>query len=135
MLKSNEESTLPKKSVIISSNRGPVTFSKNSEGEIVVQRGSGGLVTALTGVVRNIDAIWISCAITAEDRNFGEGTISISESGDEIKIKFVSPSEDAYQGYYNVISNPLLWFLQHSMWNLPYAPVINRQTWQAWQEG
>ncbi|MEJ2510685.1 MAG: trehalose-6-phosphate synthase [Anaerolineales bacterium] len=135
MLKSNEESTLPKKSVIISSNRGPVTFSKNSEGEIVVQRGSGGLVTALTGVVRNIDAIWISCAITDEDRNFGEGTISISESGDEIKIKFVSPSEDAYQGYYNVISNPLLWFLQHSMWNLPYAPVINRQTWQAWQEG
>ena len=135
MLKSNEESTLPKKSVIISSNRGPVTFSKNSEGEIVVQRGSGGLVTALTGVVRNIDAIWISCAITDEDRNFGEGTISISESEDEIKIKFVSPSEDAYQGYYNVISNPLLWFLQHSMWNLPYAPVINRQTWQAWQEG
>jgi trehalose 6-phosphate synthase len=135
MSMTSEGTNLKKQLVIISSNRGPVTFRKNAEGETVVHRGSGGLVTALTGVVRNFDATWISCAITEEDTNWAQGRIPISDSGDEIKIKFVSPSKEAYHGYYNVISNPLLWFLQHSMWNLPYAPVINRNTWEAWQDG
>ncbi|MDH4136873.1 MAG: trehalose-6-phosphate synthase, partial [Anaerolineae bacterium] len=31
--------------------------------------------------------------------------------------------------------NPLLWFLQHSMWDVPRAPVIDRATWQAWEDG
>ncbi len=124
-----------KQTVIISSNRGPVTFSKNADGKLVTQRGSGGLVTALTGIVKDIDATWISCAITEEDSAWGDGTIKISEAEDEIKVKFVSPEKESYHGYYNVISNPLLWFLQHSMWNLPYAPVINRKTWEAWQDG
>jgi trehalose 6-phosphate synthase len=29
----------------------------------------------------------------------------------------------------------LLWFLQHSMWDVPRAPIINRQTWNAWEQG
>jgi trehalose 6-phosphate synthase len=41
----------------------------------------------------------------------------------------------AYEGYYNVIANPLIWFLQHSMWDVPRMPVIDRQTWKAWAEG
>jgi len=34
-----------------------------------------------------------------------------------------------------VIANPLLWFVQHSMWDVPRAPVIGRDTWEAWQQG
>ena len=130
-----DEDILKKKTIIISSNRGPVTFSKNSDGEIETHRGSGGLVTALMGVVRYIDATWISCAMTEEDKQWNEGILPINDFGDEIKIKFVLPSQDAYDGYYNEIANPLLWFLQHSMWNLPLSPVINRKTWKAWEEG
>jgi trehalose 6-phosphate synthase len=130
-----DENNPDKKSVIISSNRGPVTFSTNAEGEIVTHRGSGGLVTALSGIVGNIDATWISCAMSEEDAAWCEGAVPLTESGAEVKIKFLSPDKDAYEGYYNVISNPLLWFLQHSMWNLPNAPVINRETWKAWEDG
>jgi trehalose 6-phosphate synthase len=130
-----DENNPDKKSVIISSNRGPVTFSTNAEGDLVSHRGSGGLVTALSGIVGNIDATWISCAMSAEDRAWLEGTVPLTESGEEVKIRFVSPDRVAYEGYYNVISNPLLWFLQHSMWNLPNAPVINRETWNAWEDG
>ena len=50
-------------------------------------------------------------------------------------MQFLSPDEAAYEGYYNVIANPLLWFLQHSMWDVPRAPVIDRETWRAWEEG
>lgn len=124
-----------KKSIIISSNRGPVTFVKTVDGEIIAQRGSGGLVTALQGIAGEINATWISCALTEEDALWQRGQVDLSENGGEVEIKFITPSEEAYDGYYNVISNPLLWFLQHSMWNLPNAPVIDQTTWHAWEQG
>ena len=46
--------------VIIASNRGPVSFSRNDVGERIMERGSGGLVTALTGLTNQIDVTWIS---------------------------------------------------------------------------
>lgn len=121
--------------LIIASNRGPVTFDYDEEGELKFQRGSGGLVTALSGLVRQINATWIACAQTDADREWEKGTIPLLENGGEITVRFLSPSEEAYEGYYNLISNPLLWFLQHSMWDVPRAPVINRETWDAWEEG
>jgi trehalose 6-phosphate synthase len=121
--------------VIIASNRGPVTFSRQEDGELGYQRGSGGLVTALTGLAGQIDTTWISCASTSEDRAWKQGTIPWFESGEKLKIHFIDPSEEAYNGYYNQIANPLLWFLQHSMWNVPHHPVINKETWKAWEQG
>ncbi|NJD60354.1 MAG: trehalose-6-phosphate synthase, partial [Anaerolineae bacterium] len=32
-------------------------------------------------------------------------------------------------------ANPLLWFLQHSMWDIFRSPTIDRTTWQNWQNG
>jgi trehalose 6-phosphate synthase len=40
-----------------------------------------------------------------------------------------------FHAYYNTIANPLLWFLQHSMWDIPRKPIIDRSTWQAWEMG
>ena len=34
-----------------------------------------------------------------------------------------------------MIANPLLWFLQHQMWNLPERPVIDAATMRAWDRG
>ena len=120
--------------VIVASNRGPVSLTHDEQDNQVIQRGSGGLVTALTGMARYIDMTWIACAQTPEDRAWESGNIDIG-NGASIQIQFLAPSEEAYQGYYNMIANPLLWFLQHSMWDIARAPVINRDTWQAWEEG
>jgi trehalose 6-phosphate synthase len=124
-----------KRSVIIASNRGPVTFERTETGELEFIRGSGGLVTALTGLVGQIDATWISSAKTEEDKIWTEGCIPLGKDGESIYVKFISPDEMAYDGYYNVISNPLLWFLQHSMWDVSRTPVIDRDTWAAWEDG
>jgi len=121
--------------VIIASNRGPVSISRNAENEFEYQRSAGGLVTALTGLARLIDATWVSCATHTVDAEWGEGLVPLTADGCPIYIKFLTPDEQAYDGYYNVIANPLLWFLQHSMWDVPRAPVIDRLTWQAWDEG
>lgn len=124
-----------RRTLIIASNRGPVTFERDEDGEIKFERGTGGLVTALTGLARQIDASWIACAQTEADSAWKEGKIPLDGEQNIIRVKFISPDPDSYEGYYNVIANPLLWFLQHSMWDLPRAPIINRATWQAWEHG
>jgi len=38
-------------------------------------------------------------------------------------------------GFYNVAANPTLWFLQHYMWGLAYAPDVDVQLREAWFNG
>ncbi len=123
------------RSLIIAANRGPVTFEFTEDRNLQSQRGSGGLVTALTGLAQQIDAKWIACAQTEADVAWAEGEVSLWGEDGTMQVQFLSPDPEAYDGYYNVISNPLLWFLQHSMWDVPRAPMINRATWQAWEKG
>jgi trehalose 6-phosphate synthase len=126
---------LTQRTLILASNRGPVTLRQNENGEIEHQRGSGGLVTALIGVLQHAEARWIACAQTEEDKAWGQGQVSLGESDEKIWMHFVSPSEEAYEGYYGVIANPLLWFLQHSMWNIFREPTIDRVVWKHWEDG
>ena len=53
--------------LVIVSNRGPAQFHRTEDGERVVRRGGGGLVTALTGLVSHRDALWIASAMGPED--------------------------------------------------------------------
>lgn len=126
---------LENRRLIICSNRAPVTIEINEDGEQQFIRNAGGLVTALLGLAANVDTTWIACARTQADSEWCSGMVPNDSGGGELHVQFLSPSEEAYDGYYNVIANPLLWFLQHSMWDVPRAPVINRDTWQAWESG
>jgi len=121
--------------LIIAANRGPLTFEGDEDRGLHFKRGSGGLVTALTGLAQHIDATWIACAQTEADTTWHEGDVQFWDNGRTVRVQFLSPDPAAYKGYYNVIANPLLWFLQHSMWDVPRVPVIDRATWQAWHEG
>jgi trehalose 6-phosphate synthase len=120
--------------VIVVANRSPVVFSHTPQGEFEFKRGAGGLVTALSSLAQYLPATWIACARTQADLEWGEGDVPL-ENGHNLYVKFIAPTEEAYDGYYNEISNPLLWFLQHSMWDLPRFPIINKKTWNAWENG
>jgi trehalose 6-phosphate synthase len=132
---SDPEALLNGRSLIVVSNRGPAEFSRNEDGSIQIQRGSGGLVTALLGLAKNVDISWIAAALDDLEKEWGRGDLKIAENGCTINLHLVPLDEYVYNGYYNVISNPLLWFLQHSMWDLVSGPNINRDTWQAWEQG
>ena len=123
------------RSLIIAANRGPVMFQTAEGGSRTFTRGSGGLVTALLGLAKQIDATWIGCARTEVDMEWEKGVIALGRGQASMRLQFLSPEPEAYEGYYNVIANPLLWFLQHSMWDVPRKPVIDRSTWNAWDEG
>jgi trehalose 6-phosphate synthase len=126
---------LRNRELIIVANRAPVVFETDENGALSFQRGKGGLVTALLGLSRHTDATWIACPRSETDITWHEGDIQIQDGDGTVHIQFIRPEEYAYDGYYNVISNPLLWFLQHSMWDIPRTPVINRATWEAWDNG
>jgi trehalose 6-phosphate synthase len=123
------------RSLIIAANRGPVTFQTASDGSRTYTRGSGGLVTALIGLAQRVEATWIACGRTEADLEWERGEVALSKNAEKLQVHFLSPEPEAYDGYYNVIANPLLWFLQHSMWDVSRAPVIDQATWVAWEEG
>lgn len=123
---------LGKHSLIIASNRGPVTFVPDESGGWQAQRGEGGLVTALTGLARQAEAAWIASPMSEGDRAWLGGELALDDET-RLKLSFINPDPAVYDQYYSVISNPLLWFLQHSMWDYAHEPTITRQTWQAWE--
>lgn len=130
-----ERETGDGQNILIASNRGPVTFQEDENGELTYKQGSGGLVTALAGLTRHVEASWVSCAMTEGDRLWQRGEIAFRKDGSPIQVQFLTPTQEEYERYYNIIANPLLWFLQHSMWDVPRAPVIDKSTWEAWVNG
>jgi trehalose 6-phosphate synthase len=55
--------------------------------------------------------------------------------GSPYRLRFVVHEEDAYDRYYNVVSNPVLWFVQHYLWDLALMPTVDRGLEGAWDEG
>ncbi len=118
-----------RRSLIVVSNRGPVSYGRDAAGARVERRGGGGLVTALRGLVAHHDVTWIASAISDEDR------LVAAEGGAGDGTVLVAHDREAYDGYYNTIANPLLWFAQHSLWGFGTAPDLGEATHAAWERG
>src|SRR2546422_6733277 len=127
---------LVRRKLIVVSNRGPVSYSRAADGTRTAKRGGGGLVTALRSLVQYHDVTWIASAITEEDRTVaGETRNETARDGSPYKLHLVAHDRQAYDWYYNVVANPMLWFVQHSLWELPYAPRGDAAFHRAWAEG
>jgi trehalose 6-phosphate synthase len=125
--------------LIVVSNRGPVTYARVGD-ERVARRGGGGLVTALRSLVEHHDVTWIASAMSEEDRTVaaesGERAVEErSRDGSPFRLRLVAHEEMAYDWFYNVVANPMLWFLQHYLWQLAYTPSIDIALRNAWAEG
>lgn len=122
--------------VVIVSNRGPVTFSRGESGEREHSRGAGGLVTALNAVSRRrSEAVWIASAQSEEDARVARENPGEPYEVEGLKIVLVEHDGEAYDLMYNRLANPLLWFVQHGLYDLPYAPALGDDTRRAWEEG
>ncbi|MDX2162257.1 MAG: trehalose-6-phosphate synthase [bacterium] len=120
--------------IVIVSNRGPFSFSMQ-DGSVAAERGAGGLVTAISAVARQHDILWISCALSKGDRDWIAHTGGGVQSVEEMRIRLFDPAPEQYQAYYNVISNPLLWFVQHQLHDTPRQPILDAKVWHAWENG
>jgi trehalose 6-phosphate synthase len=129
-----------RRKLIVASNRAPVSYRLGEDGARVARRGGGGLVTALRSLVSHHDVTWIASAMTDEDRVVaaeagGKPLEETARDGSTYRLRFVTSEPAAYDWHYNVIANPTLWFLQHYLWDLAYAPQVDQGLNHAWEEG
>ncbi|MQC26143.1 MAG: trehalose-6-phosphate synthase [Chloroflexi bacterium] len=129
------KNTEKKPLIVIASNRGPFSFEIGPDGEFEVKRGAGGLVTALSALAERHEVLWVAATMTSGDREWNRRSEGQARNVEGINLKLVEPEARAYEGYYNVIANPLLWFIQHQLWDIPRTPSITEETWDAWDHG
>ena len=121
-------------SPIILSNRAPV--EPTADGRLAP--GAGGLVKALTSLANATKAPWVSAARTDLERDIARSSAPINSDTDPEQgfPIFLAPTDaEAYQLHYAVISNPLLWFAHHYLWNIAVEPVVDRSIHKAWFDG
>jgi len=125
------------RSLFIASNRGAVTFERSRRGKVRRRRGTGGVVSAVSAISRYTNPVWICSPISSVDREMaseasGEA-IACSTSDYNFRLRFALTERESYEKYYSTISNPLLWFLHHYMWDVPRTPTFTPEMWSAWK--
>jgi trehalose 6-phosphate synthase len=121
-------------SPIILSNRAPI--EPTLDGSFVP--GAGGLVKALTSLATAVRASWVAAARTDAERDLANRGAAISSSADSdesFPISFAPTDDEAYRLHYAVVSNPLIWFAHHYLWNIATEPVVDKTMYRAWFDG
>ena len=115
--------------LVLVSHRGPVEYRADEEGRRYAARGGGGLVTALSGLAADRpDVVWVAAAIGDEDRamaieHHGQA-FTAERDGASFQVRLVENDPEAHHRFYAIIANPILWFIQHYLWDLSNAPNI-----------
>ena len=96
------------------------------------------MITALLTMAEATDADWVACARTDAERELAATvgapvTVPLLQSTG--RLHYAAPSREQYEMYYSVIANPVLWFIQHYLWDLGNEPVIDERIHQAWSDG
>ncbi len=115
--------------IVMVSNRGPLAFTRDDDGDLVAGRGGGGLVSSLGPIMKEVGATWIAAAITDEDREAAAGGV-VDAKGFKVHTLAVDPH--AYRMAYDVVSNATLWFLYHGLFDLSRRPRLDRRWAEAW---
>ncbi len=123
--------------ILVASNRGPVTFSETDRGDLLPKRGSGGLVTGLAASVQATGGLWVAAAMSEGDRRQASrapgGRLDVVVAEAKYALRLIAVDTDTYEHFYNGVSNRVLWFLHHQLWDLPHNPVFDEDTRTAWQ--
>jgi trehalose 6-phosphate synthase len=103
-----------------------------------MKRGAGGVITGLLSLAEATGAHWVACARSDAERHLAAQQPSIPltplvRSG--AQLHYATPTREQYEMYYSLISNPVLWFIQHYLWDLGNQPVIDERIHQAWSDG
>ncbi|MGZ8599606.1 MAG: trehalose-6-phosphate synthase, partial [Actinomycetota bacterium] len=123
--------------LIVGSNRGPVTFERDEDGSLVPRRGAGGLVTALLGALQEAGGLWVAAAMSEGDREMvagsDRGRVDMHDFGSGYRVRYLDVPPEVYDGYYNRISNGVLWFAYHYLWDTVRSPAFGDDVVDAWR--
>jgi trehalose 6-phosphate synthase len=118
---------------VVVSNRGPYRFVTRPDGGFDVRPGAGGIATALGPLLMSgaagPGAAWVAAAMSDDDRS-AQRAGAVATPGIALTLLDVDPLE--YRRYYDVVSNGVLWFLHHGLFDLPRRPRFDRRFREAW---
>lgn len=114
--------------LVVVSFRGPVVHHRDDSGRTQAGAASGGLVTGLLALPDLEDhGTWVCAAMTEEDRLVaGEGEVVVEVRGRKVAVRMVALEPLAQHQTSAVAANPILWFLQHELWDLGCNPTFSR---------
>ena len=118
--------------MIVVTNRGPATFQRRDDGTFTSRRGAGGVVSALApllGGETGGDATWVAAALTDDDRaavRAGAATV------ERVDLHLLDIDPALQRLHYDLVSNSVLWFLHHGLFDLPRRPRFDRRFVEAW---
>jgi trehalose 6-phosphate synthase len=121
--------------MMLVTHRGPYRFSVRDDGSFTSTRGAGGIVSALLPLVHRDHPdgerrAWIAAVIDGGDRaavNAGAASVP----GLDLHLLDLDPEQ--HRMHYDVISNAVLWFLYHGLFDLPRRPRFDRHLRAAWE--
>ncbi len=109
--------------LVVISNRLPVSLFKEEEEEWKTRQSSGGLVTALSPVIKDRGGFWIGWTGTArEDLDLKVLKTILGPSSKEIGYRLIPVllNQDEVDNYYHGFSNEIIWPLFHDLQNNCY---------------
>lgn len=118
----------------VASNRGPVHYRMRG-GVVEPTPAAGGLVQALLGLTDYAPVTWIATATGAADREVASKPSEDPAAPGRPRSRFVVPTDKQFEWFYSRFANPVLWFLQHSMWDLLERPNLPEMIRRGWEEG
>lgn len=124
-------------SIVIVANRGPNDFVWRN-GRWVTRKSSGGLVSMLQPLARRPNVSWFCCVseppVARADRRT-LFTTAAQQTAPGLHVVPVPLPADIYQAYYGLISNEVLWMLQHHIVGPGGYEYLDHEKHRAWREG
>ena len=124
--------------VLVASNRGPVSFATAADGSLVLRRGGGGLVSGLRPVARSGATVWVCAAMSDADRHAAAAApdghlhrAGHDTGGATVQMLTIEPA--TFHLAYNTIANSVLWFIHHHLFDTPNQPWFDRPFRREWQ--
>ncbi|OLC62284.1 MAG: hypothetical protein AUH89_01510 [Ktedonobacter sp. 13_1_40CM_4_52_4] len=125
--------------LIVVSNDGPFEYYLTPNETLKYRRSTGAMAMVLVDVWKQTDMTWVAMARTEGDRMASRtaqqqngGLLESPLRGQKMQLRYVAIPKTAYHKHDEGISNQVLWFLQHYLYN---PPEDSRSIQDAWTNG
>ncbi|MBW3595142.1 MAG: trehalose-6-phosphate synthase [Actinobacteria bacterium] len=122
--------------IALVSNRGPVSFAER-DGSFEIKGPAGGVAPTLHRVASRLHdrAVWFAAAISDDDRE-AVAAGEMKRVRDELgyRVDLIDIDAETYRRYYDVVSNRMLWFANHCLWDELDVKSFGDDELTAWED-
>lgn len=127
--------------LLVASNRGPVSLSRDGDGALSASRGGGGMVSGMRSALAAADGLWVCCALGDVEREtaaaLGDGHLdTVGVDTDGLSVRMLPVDGATFDDAYNGVANQTLWFVNHLLFDVPTEPCFDgpwRARWAAYE--